>query len=92
MTGLETLDRFVDARLGGDGSRLLELFETREVYEALKVEARTSGWYHFERKTYDGRYLIETSVGFEVFDQDRGSKTGVQRFGTLREAAQAMFG
>jgi hypothetical protein len=91
MTGIQTLDRFVVAHLGGDETRLLELFATREVFDALRAEGRSSDWYHFEPKTYDGRYLVETSDGFEVYEQDRGSRTAVQRFDTLRDAAQAFF-
>lgn len=91
MTGISTLDRFVVARLGGDETRLLELFATREVFDALRAEGRPSDWYHFEPKTYDGQYLVETPYGFEVYEQDRGSRIGVRRFDTLRDAAQAFF-
>ena len=91
MTGISTLDRFVVARLGGDETRLLELFATREVFDALRAEGRPSDWYHFEPKTYDGQYLVETPEGFEVYEQDRGSRIGVRCFDTLRDAAQAFF-
>ena len=91
MTGIKTLDGFVVARLGGDEARLLELFATREVFDALRAEGQPSDWYRFEPKTYDGQYLVETPDGFEVYEQDRGSRTAVQRFDTLREAANAFF-
>jgi len=41
-------------------TRLLELFFDREVFDALRAEGRPSDWYHFEPKTYDGQYLVET--------------------------------
>ena len=91
MTGIQALDRFVVARLGGDETRLLELFVTREVFDALRAEGRPSDWYHFEPKTYDGQYLVESPDGFEIYDQDRGSRTAVRRFDSLRDAAQAFF-
>jgi hypothetical protein len=91
MTGIKALDRFVAARLGGDESRLLELFATREVFDALRAEGQPSDWYHFEPKTLDGQYLVETPGGFEVYEQDRGSRTKVRRFDTLTDAARAFF-
>ena len=91
MTGIKTLDRFIVARLGGDETRLLELFATREVFDALRAAGRPSDWCHFEPKTYDGQYLVETPDGFEVYEQDRGSRTAVRRFDALRDAAQAFF-
>jgi len=92
MIRIDTLDRFIASRLKGDESRFLELFETREVFEALKAAGRASDWYHFEPKTFDGQYLVEAHDGFEVYLQDRGSRTSVRHFSTLRAAAQAMFG
>jgi len=91
MTGIKALDRFVAARLGGDESRLLELFATREVFDALRAEGKSSDWYHFKPKTFDGQYLVETLGGFEVYEQDRGSRTKVRRFDTLTDAARAFF-
>ncbi|MBB5203360.1 hypothetical protein HNQ51_000653 [Inhella inkyongensis] len=91
MTGIRALDEFVASRLGGDASRLLELFETREVFDALRAGAHPSDWYHFEPNTYDGRYLIETPDGYETYQQDRGSKTLVERFASLSAAAAAVF-
>jgi hypothetical protein len=91
MNGIKALDRFIVARLGGDETRLLELFATREVFDALRAEGQPSDWYHFEPKTFDGQYLVETPDGFEVYAQDRGSRTGVRRFETLLDAAQAFF-
>ncbi|HEY4083021.1 MAG TPA: hypothetical protein VGM81_20240 [Burkholderiaceae bacterium] len=91
MTGIDTLDNAVNDRLGGDESRLLELFVTRDMFDQLKAAARPSDWYHFEPKTYDGQYLVETPEGFEVYDQDRGLRTNARQFGSLRAAAEAMF-
>ena len=92
MTSIKTLERFIVARLGGDETRLLELFADRKVFDALRAEGRPSDWYHFEPKTYDGQYLVETPNGFEVYEQDRGSRIGVRRFDTLHDAALAFFG
>ena len=91
MTGIKTLDRLIATRLGGDETRLLELFVTRDVFDALRAERRPSDWYHFEPKTYDGQYLVETRDGFEVYEQDRGGRTPVRRFETLHDAARAFF-
>ncbi len=92
MTGVPALDELVAARLGGDESRLMELFETREVFDALRADARQSDFFRFKPCTYDGRYLVEQSGGFEVYLQERGIRCDVYWFASLRSAAQALFG
>lgn len=89
---LETLDALVRERLGGDKARLPELFETPEVFEQLKANGKPGDWFHFEPKTFDGEYLIATPRGYQVYHQERGSRTGVRDFGSLRDAAKMVFG
>ena len=72
-------------------TRLSELFENSEVFNLLKAQAQPADWYQFEPKTFDGEYLVETSNGFQVYQQDRGVRSSVRDFGTLREAASALF-
>lgn len=92
MLTMQRLEALVQERLGGDNARLLELFDTRDVFEMLRAGAPDSDWYHFEPKTFDGRYLIETESGFRTYQQDRGAKEGIRDFASLREAAQLLFG
>lgn len=89
---LERLDLLVRERLAGDKGRLLELFESREVFDLLKASGDPADWFHFEPKTFDGQYLVATSEGFQVYQQDRGARTEVQNFRSLRDAAVAIFG
>ncbi|WP_311223674.1 MULTISPECIES: hypothetical protein [unclassified Acidovorax] len=91
MYALARLDALVDERLGGDKSRLLELFESREVFDLLRAAGQPGDWYHFEPKTFDGDYLVETPEGFQVFWQERGSKVAVRNFTSLRDAAREFF-
>lgn len=91
MYALERLDALVHKRVGGNKSRLLELFDTREAFELLKAGSQDSDWYHFEPKTFDGQYLVETPDGFQTYQQDRGRKENVRSFATLREAALSLF-
>ncbi len=72
-------------------ARLSELFEDSEVFDLLKAEQQPADWYHFEPRTFDGEYLIETPSGFQVYQQDRGVQFSVRDFGTLQEAACALF-
>lgn len=87
----ERLDLLVRDRLGGDKTRLLELFETRDVYDQLKAAWQASDWVHFEPNTFDGLYFVETSIGFRVYQQDRGAISNVQTFQSLRDAARSVF-
>lgn len=73
MYPLTRLDALVEERLGGDKSRLLELFESREVFDLLRVPGQPADWDHFEAKTFDGDYLVETPDGFQAYWQERGS-------------------
>jgi hypothetical protein len=91
LFALNRLDSLVQERLGGDKARLLELFETREVFDLLKSANVSTDWYHFEPKTFDGQYLVATPAGFQVYQQERGAKSDVRDFSTLREAAAALF-
>lgn len=91
MYTLERLQTIVQDRLGGDMSRLAELFQDREVFDLLKAKEQPADWYHFEHKTLDGEYLVETPSGFQVYQQDRGVRCSVRDFGTLQEAACTLF-
>ena len=92
MSAVDRLDALVHERLGGDTSRLLELFEDREVFDLLKAADRSADWYHFVPRTLDGEYLVETTDGsFQIYWQERGAKTAVNNFLSLRDAAQAFF-
>lgn len=91
MYALARLDALVEERLGGDKSRLLELFKSREVFDLLRISGLPGDWYHFEPKTFDGDYLVETSDGFHVYWQERGKKTAERHFSSLKEAANAFF-
>ena len=92
MFALARLHALVDQRLGGDRSRLLELFDTREVFELLREDSSASDWFHFEPRTFDGEYLVEEAGGFVVYQQDRGARSNERRFASLRDAARAVFG
>lgn len=89
---LERLDLLVRERLAGDKGRLLELFESREVFDLSKASGDPADWFHFEPQTFDGQYLVATAEGFQVYQQDRGARTVVQNFRSLRDAALAVFG
>ncbi|RYF38055.1 MAG: hypothetical protein EOO25_18015 [Comamonadaceae bacterium] len=95
MTVPERISRLVDERLGGDRARLCELFGTREVFDQLRATGDAADWYRFQPATFDGEYLVELSAaqggGFEVYQQERGLRSGVRRFRTLAEAARALF-
>lgn len=86
MYALARLDALVEKRLGGDKSRLLELFESREVFDLLRVASQRDDFYHFEPKTFDGDYLVETPDGFQVYWQERGIKAAVRNFTSLHKS------
>ncbi len=88
---LSKLDSLVKERLAGDRSRLQELFVGQEVFELLRATGQPGDLYHFEPQTFDGFYLVETSEGFEVYWQERGMKSTVRSFTSLRDAAVALF-
>ena len=91
MFALARLHRLVDLRLGGDRTRLLELFDTREVFDLLRAASSPSDWFHFEPRTFDGQYLVEEADGFVTYLQDRGVRSNERRFASLREAASTVF-
>ncbi|WP_157900018.1 hypothetical protein [Rhodoferax koreensis] len=91
MYALARLDALVNERLGGDKSRLFELFESREVFDLLRAADQPEDWYHFEPKTFDGDYLVETPEGFQIYWQERGTKAAVRNFTLLLDAARAFF-
>lgn len=88
---MTAIDSFIKERLSGDWGRLAELFETREVYDVLRARATPGDWYHFEPKTFDGQYLVETAEGWQTYQQDRGTRSAVRDFKSLREAASHLF-
>ncbi len=91
MYATERLKELIEQRLGGDKHRLLELFESREVFDLLRAAGEPGDWYHFEPKTFDGEYLVETPDGFQVYSQERGAKAAIQNFTSLHDAAKAFF-
>ncbi|WP_143029127.1 hypothetical protein [Rhodoferax sp. OV413] len=91
MFALQRLDSLVRDRLDGDKSRLLELFETREVFDLLKSTNLPGDWYHFEPRTFDGAYLVATPAGFQAYQQERRAIVDLRDFSTLRDAAAALF-
>jgi hypothetical protein len=91
MSNIEYLEQLVRERLEGDRSRIGELFADESVFQQLQAMARTSDWYHFEPKTYDGQYLVRSFAGYEVYEQERGTKSNSRTFSTLSEAVIEFF-
>jgi len=85
------LEGRVRTEIGGHWAAIGQLFNDPSILDELRSMAKDSDWYHFEPKTFDGRYLLRSSGGFEVYEQDRGVKSRSRLFATLPEAASHMF-
>jgi hypothetical protein len=91
MRNTDYINKLVNEQLGGDKSRLPELFEDESVFMNLQKMAVDSDWYHFELKSYDGCYLVRCFPGFQVYEQERGVKSNQRVFSHLSEAAAHFF-
>ena len=91
MRNTDYINKLVNEQLGGDKSRLPELFEDESVFMNLQNMATDSDWYHFEPKSYDGCYLVRGFPGFQVYEQERGAMSNLRVFGHLSEAAGYFF-
>jgi len=91
MSNIEYLEQLIRGRLEGQRQRVGELFADESVFLQLQAMAKSSDWYHFEPKTYDGQYLVRRGSGYEVYEQDRGVKSNLRKFSTLAEAAVELF-
>jgi len=92
MNNFEYINNTVRDRLKGDKSRLVELFDDAEFFRELQGRTKDTDWYHFQPKSFDGVYLIESSLGYEVYQQDRGAKSSHRVFVKLLDAARHFFG
>jgi hypothetical protein len=88
----EYLKQQIAEKLGGDERRVVELFENESIYDVLVACARDSDWYHYQKRTFDGWYLVRGTEGFEVYYQERGAVMEHATFTNLREAATYFFG
>lgn len=85
------IDDLVQERLGGDESRIAELFYDDAVFPELISNGRNSDWYHFEPKTFDGEYFVRVGSGYACYQQDRGAKFNSMSFSNVHEAAVYFF-
>jgi len=91
MDVLDYLAQEVDHKLSGDSSRVGELFDNDSVFERLKSLGKNSDWYHYEPKTFDGWYLVQSNGNYLSYYQERGGKYHQKRFETLKEAAEYFY-
>lgn len=84
----EYLKQVVDEKLDGDASRFDELWGlVPNLSGMLRSFNSNSNWLHWTRKTYDGWYCVTGSAsGFDVYYQERGSKSELSHFGDERSA------
>ena len=85
------LDIIIDEKLGGDKSRVLELFQDEGILTELNSNSKSGDWFHFEPKTYDGIYLIKVGGGFATYYQERGRTLTEKWFKELLDAATYCF-
>jgi hypothetical protein len=85
------LDIIIDERLGGDKSRVVELFQDEGILIELNSNSKSGDWFHFEPKTYDGIYLIKVGGGFATYYQERGRTLTDKWFKELIDAATYCF-
>ncbi len=86
------LDFLVDKNLGGDKSRVVELFQDDSVFEELNKNSSSYDWFHFEPKTLDGDYFIKAKNGYRCFMQERGQLVScVEKFPNIEDAAKHFF-
>jgi len=74
-------------KLGGDETRVLELFASDEIFNELTDD----GWHYFAPNTFDGFYLVKATYGYACYSQNRGAKSHTKTFSTLQEAAEYYF-
>lgn len=85
------LEILVTDRLGGDKSRVVELFDDNEVYRNLVVLDVTGGWLNYKNNLNDGWHLIEHFGFYDVYYQERGAILERSRFEKLKEAAAFFY-
>lgn len=91
MNSFEYLKNQVEQRLGGDRTRIAELFNDEELFIKLQDLTGTSDWYHFKPGTFDGCYLVRAFPGYQVYEQERGSMSNLRVFSELSDAATHFF-
>ena len=91
MDVLEYLAQEVEIKLSGDPSRIGELFENEIVFKELISLGKNSDWYHYESKTFDGWYLVQSNGVYLSYYQERGGRYHEKRFETLKEAAEYFY-
>ena len=87
----QNIDALIDERLGGDRSRVIELFQHEDVLDELNRRSKIEDWFHFEPKTYDGVYLIRFGNGFACYYQEKGRAQPAKKFTCLTDAAAYFF-
>ena len=91
MDPIDYLDHQIEIKLGGDSSRIEELFFNEEVLSELILRGQNSDWYHYEIKTYDGWYLVKSDGKYQAYFQERGGKYYARQFNKLNEAASYFY-
>lgn len=81
----------IEKILGGDKNRVVELFSDDTLFNVLVEHESDSDWLHYVKRAFDGWYLVRGDVAFEVYCQDRGTKSGYRIFGSIQEAAKHFF-
>ena len=87
----QNIDFLIDEKLGGDKSRVVELFTCEEILDELNRRSKIEDWFHFEPKGYDGAYLVKSGKGFSCYYQERGRVLTNKRFQNLSDAANYFF-
>ena len=85
------IDALIGERLGGDRSRVVELFEKEEILDELNRHSKIEDWFHFAPRSYDGAYLVKTGNEFSCFYQEKGRAQAESKFNNLKEAAAYFF-
>ncbi|MBC7750543.1 MAG: hypothetical protein H7Z73_02325 [Candidatus Saccharibacteria bacterium] len=68
-------------KLSGEISRFDELWQLVPDFSSKLREFNADGnWLHWTPKTFDGWYCIKTSIGYEVYYQERGVKSDFTHF------------
>ncbi len=81
------LQALVDDRLGGDASRLDELWSMiPDFAQRLRAFDTDGSGLHWRPKTFDGWYCVAVAGGFEVYYQERGFKEPPRHFADERAA------
>ena len=77
------LQSVIAEHLDGDAARFEELWERVPGFgQTVRDLTRDIGDVQWRSRTLDGWYCVDTGSGYEVYNQERGIRSGVHTFST----------